>query len=400
MTVFNVAKLPTASWKEVSFFYQDGSIDGGRNTVSHEYPNAKKGQGRFVEDNGSFEKKFTITAWTDDNVSFNQRDALIKVLEVGGAGYLQLPNFPLQNVSLINYTLTNSITELGVSKFTLNFEFTSVNGLKQKDGGKIGLIAQLKSKILGKNEANFDKLVSNVKNAKIKFDSFNQSLVNVGNKINNVSKIVAGSADTFSDFASSVNKIINSSKALVQSPSVLASNLRFSFDNLELAYSSSKDVFTVAKNLFGFDCSDRVSNGNSQLQKDIKNNQKQLNDFVAISALALAYNSAVNIDYKTLDELNSVINDLENGFNLLPLDIDREVYKLILQSRIASNEIFSQLAISLPNINIIDIVNPVSLNNLVFSLYGSLDLKESIRQINNLADTSEISGSIKIFTNV
>jgi hypothetical protein len=58
------------------------------------------------------------------------------------------------------------------------------------------------------------------------------------------------------------------------------------------------------------------------------------------------------------------------------------------------------LSISLPNIIDYEQINPISLNNLVYSFYGSLDLKENIRQLNQFGDTSRIQGNIKLLSNV
>ena len=68
--------------------------------------------------------------------------------------------------------------------------------------------------------------------------------------------------------------------------------------------------------------------------------------------------------------------------------------------RIEANNIFSKLAISLPNIADYEVINPIGINNLVYKLYGSLELKETIRLLNNFKDTSKIQGKIKILTNV
>lgn len=397
MTVFNIARLPTASFRDVEFAYQESSTDGGRKTVSHEYPGRKE---RYVEDLGGIEKKFSITAWTDDNVSFSDRDALIGALEGAGTGTLIHPTLGTHTVVCIGYNLVDNTKELGVSKFTINFEVASLNILPSALKGNKGFLANLKSKILGDSEDAFDAGWKSVTKAKAKFDSAVATTKKAANEINRVSKLVQGSADTFSDFSTSINQIISSTNSLVQSPSILSSKIRTAFDNLSVAYNSSQDVFDVVKNLFGLDSSDRQSTGNSQLQKDIKANQDQINNFVNAAAMALAYNAAANIDYATLDDLNLVNNQLEEGFALLPTTLDRDIYASILNMRVEATNIFSKLAISLPNVADYEVVNPTSLNTLVYSLYGSLDLKETIRTLNNFRDTSRISGTIKILTNV
>jgi len=397
MTIFNTARLPDGQFRDAFFFYQESSGSGGRKTQTHEYPNKTE---RYVEDLGGLEKKFTLNVFTDDNVSYSERDALIKELDKAGVGTLVHPSFGDLEVVVVGYTFAESVKELGITKFTINFEVASQNVLPTKTTATKGRLAQLKSDILGDNEKAFDDGWQSVKNAKAKFDSGVKTLKRTANKINNIAKQIQGAGDSFADAITSLNQIVNSANKLVQAPSVLASNLRTSFDNLGVAFKNSKDLFNTTKKLFGFNESDQAIVGNSQIQKDIKTNQDQLNNFVNVAVLAIAYDASVNIEYNNLQELNQVIADLENGFNQLPDTIDKNLRDALLQMKIEATNIFSELAISLPNVPSYNVINPISLNNLIFKLYGSLELKETIRLLNNFGDTSQIQGNIKILTNV
>lgn len=397
MTIFNTARLPDGQFRKAFFFYQESSGSGGRKTQTHEYPNKTE---RYVEDLGGLEKKFTFNVYTDDNVSYSERDDLIKALDEAGVGTLVHPSFGDLQVVVVGYTFTESVKELGITKFTINFEVASQNVLPTKTTATKGFLAELKSKILGDNEKAFDEKWETVKNKKAKFDSAVKTLKRTANKINNIAKQIQGAGDSFADLTTSLNQIVNSANKLVQAPSVLASNLRTSFDNLGVAFKNSIDLFNTTKKLFGFNESDQAIVGNSQIQKDIKTNQDQLNNFVNVAVLATAYDASVNIEYNNLQELNQVIADLENGFNQLPDTIDKNLRDALLQMKIEATNIFSQLAISLPNVANYNVINPISLNNLIFKLYGSLELKETIRLLNNFGDTSQIQGNIKILTNV
>ena len=397
MTIFNTARLPDGQFRDAFFFYLESSGSGGRKTQTHEYPNKTE---RYVEDLGGLEKKFTLNVYTDDNVSYSERDDLIKELDKAGVGTLVHPSFGDLEVVVVGYTFAESIKELGITKFTINFEVASQNILPTKITATKGFLAQLKSDILGDNEKAFDDGWQSVKNAKAKFDSGVKTLKRTANKINNIAKQIQGAGDSFADAITSLNQIVNSANKLVQAPAVLASNLRTAFDNLGVAFKNSKDLFNTTKKLFGFNESDQAIVGNSQIQKDIKTNQDQLNNFVNVAVLATAYDASVNIEYNNLQELNQVIADLENGFNQLPDTIDKNLRDALLQMKIEATNIFSQLAISLPNVANYNVINPISLNNLIFKLYGSLELKETIRLLNNFGDTSQIQGNIKILTNV
>ena len=58
MTIVNIAKYPLAQFRNIKFNYQDSSVDGGRKTVTHEFPDTNN---RYVEDLGKLEKVFTLT---------------------------------------------------------------------------------------------------------------------------------------------------------------------------------------------------------------------------------------------------------------------------------------------------------------------------------------------------
>ncbi len=395
MTIQNIAKLPIASFKNVEFHYQNSSIDGGRKTVTHEFPDTNT---RHVEDLGKLEKVFFINALIDTNVSFNDRDSLIKVLDEEGVGVLIHPTFGSQNVALKGYNLVDNINELGISRFSLTFEVAEDNKFPTSTKGNKGFLAKLKTSVLGESEEVFNDAWKSVKDNKAKFDSANASLKKTGRGIKRASQLVQGSADTFSDFATSSNELIDSSASLVQSPSVLASKIRTTFDNLEVAYDNSQDVFDTAKALFGFDGADRNVTGTSQVQKDIQTNQDQLTNIVNASALALAYNAAGNVIYKTLNDLNAANSFLEDGFDSLPDSLDRGIRQQIIELRIEINNIFSNLSLSLARV-VESKTKKVPINILVYNLYGSLERKNDIRDLNQFIDTSQIEGDIKILSN-
>lgn len=396
MTIFNTARLPQASWKGVRFFYKESTIAGGRKTVTHEYPDTNV---RYVEDLGQLEKTYNVEAVINTNVSFSQRDKLIKALEEGGIGVLIHPAFGNKKVVLKSYNISDNTASLGICNFSLVFEEASLNRMPETVKGSKGILATLKSAILGGAESKFDAAWQSVKNAKEAFDSGVDTLRNTANEMQRVAQLVQGAADSFSDFTTSINEIVDGARALVQTPSTLSAKIRSSFDNLSVAYSRTQDLFTVLKNFFGYDGADRVVVGNSVAQRQIANNQKQLRNIFQVSAMALAYDTAVNIDYTTQDELGAVISDLENGFALLPADIDRELYKSLLQARIEALNVFNSLSIGLPRVSNFS-TNKTSLNVLVYALYGSLDNKTQIRELNKFKDTSAIEGSIKVLSNV
>lgn len=395
MTIFNTARLPQCTIGGVKVFYKESTVSGGRKTVTHEYPDTNT---RYVEDLGKLEKTYNIEAVVNTNVSFSDRDKLLTVLEKGGLVTIIHPAFNKKQVVLKNYSLVDSTVSLGICSFSLSFEEASLNKLPSTVKGNAGFLDKLKAGVLDGSSNFFGVTWKDVTDAKESFDSAVATLSNTANEMQRTAQLVQGSTDTFSDFTTAINEVIDGARALVQTPAVLASKIKASMNNLSIAYNSAGDLFVVLENFFGFNGADSTVTGSSSLQKQIASNQNAIQNIFQAQSLALAYNAGANIAYKTLDELSAVITSLENGFDLLPSTVDRDTYKLLLQMRIEAMNIFNKLAIGLPKVTDYT-TNKVPLNILVYSLYGSLDNKNTIKELNSFKDTSSISGTIKILSN-
>ena len=391
MTLFNQSRTKTATFRKANFIFVDSSIKGGIKFAEYEYPNNNR---RDLEQLGGMLKKITISGLIDCNVNYKKRDKLQKIFDEPKAGLLSLPFYKKMHGYITEYSFNDSNNAVGQTGFTCEFVEVSKDK-KNKKTGK-GFLANLKSKILGKYEEQFDKAWEAVANVKEKFDSAVETTKNVANKMNQVASSVAGAGDSLGDFSSSINEIINSANKLVNSPKVLFSNLKVAFDNLGVAYNSSKDLFNVCKNLFGIDEKDRVQIGNSIVSQDIRNNQNLINQAVRINALTLAYQTAVDIDYSNTQEINDVIASLENGFSLIDLSIDREIIDLLHSLRYNAINELNQLRLSVPNVVEYEVKNPTPLINIIFNLYGNDDNKDTIIAINNFQDTSSVVGNIKV----
>lgn len=391
MTLFNQSRTKTATFRKANFIFVDSSIKGGIKFAEYEYPNNNR---RDLEQLGGMLKKITISGLIDCNVNYKKRDKLQKIFDEPKAGLLSLPFYKKMHGYITEYSFNDSNNAVGQTGFTCEFVEVSKDK-KNKKTGK-GFLANLKSKILGKYEEQFDKAWEAVANVKEKFDSAVETTKNVANKMNQVASSVAGAGDSLGDASSSINEIINSANKLVNSPKVLFSNLKVAFDNLGVAYNSSKDLFNVCKNLFGIDEKDRVQIGNSIVSQDIRNNQNLINQAVRINALTLAYQTAVDIDYSNTQEINDVIASLENGFSLIDLSIDREIIDLLHNLRYNAINELNQLRLSVPNVVEYEVKNPTPLINIIFNLYGNDDNKDTIIAINNFQDTSSVVGNIKV----
>lgn len=403
MVLLDTSKLPDASFKDFPFLWQSQNIDNaGRKTVSHKYPDSSV---RFVEDLGGSNDDFTIVAEIDYSADFSARNNFIDILKQEGSGLLVLPVGEPKEVTVVGFARNDSRSNLGITIFNITFEESEANRFPLALEGSSGLISNIKDEILTQNTTFLADAWSAVTNNKSKFDAAVSKATNSINDrargIRKFANTIRSSADGFADLASSLNSIIQSVNTLVQAPSDLATAFEAALANFETAYDNAGDTFNAISQLFGFDTGDVevVEIGNIQVEKMI--NQDLINNMISTDALAIGYNQAVNIAFNNTDELNLVSTTLENGFQALDSDnLDNDIYNNILTVRKEANNIFKNLAISLPKVTVITIKNSTPLAPLVYNLYGSLDRIDEIQELNNFPDTSDIEGDIKVLSNV
>ena len=390
---FNISKLPEASYNDVRFLYQSSSIGGGRKTVTHEYPNSDI---RFVEDLGGLRKTYNIEAVVDNNNNNNQRDQLINALDSKNIlGKFVHPEYGAKNVKLINYTINNSKNQLGITTFSITFEEADLP-VKGEVESNTGFLSNLRN-IAGENVSN--KLAKGWKTfttVKEGFDKTNKIIKDTGREIKKVAGLVAGAGDGINDFTTSINEIVNNSQALVNSPSILAQRLTNSFNALEVAFDNAQNVFDSVKNLMQFK-NDTVPTGNSNTRDNILENQRLTNNLITVNSFAIAYNQASQVDYKNQNELSNNIKILKDNFKNIS-GLDRDSLLELQRIRIEFQKVINDLSISLPKVSNFE-TNKIPLNVLIYQLYGSLDKKEDLKELNKFKDTSQIEGTIKILSN-
>lgn len=393
MTLFNQSRIRTASFKNAKFYFNSSDIKGGIKFAEFNYPKTDK---RNIESLGKLLKKISITALIDCNKNYSARDKLQKAFDEPEAGNLSLPFYKKFYGFVTEYSFQDSVTTVGI--VNVNFEFVEVSKDSNIKKADKGFLANLKSKILGDYENDFDKAFASVVNAKEQFDSAVDTLTEISNTVNQFASGVAGIGNSLGDFTTSVNQIVSSANNLVKTPKTLANNVKLAFDNLSIAYNSSKDLFVVCNYIFNINIKDRNQSGNSVNSINIRNNQDLLNDLFKINALTLGYQSSADITYNNTQELNDVINQLESGYNSLDKSriSDSSIINNLQNLRYQAISYLNNLSLGIPNITTYTVVNPTPLINILFNLYGNDNNKDTLINLNNFTDTSNISGEIKV----
>ena len=395
MTIFNIAKYPQAKFRDVEFHYQDSSVQGGRKTVTHEFPDTNT---RYVEDLGKLEKTFNINALIDITSNNKELDSFVNALEKEGVASLTHPVYKKQNVVVKSYNINDSIRELGIVKINILFEKASKNKFPEQQESKTGKLTNLKTSLASSLNEKFGDSFKSVKGNIEKFRNGVKAIKATSREIKRVTSLITGAADEFNDAVTSLNELVNDAGALVQAPSELAAKLGASFNNIGFAFENASDLFNVTKLLTPFFLASEDSPvGSSSTSLDIKSNQALINDYVSSTALSIAYEQSTLINITDLDQLNQIKESLESSFNSLSDTLDRDIYNILLEMRAEANSYLNSLLLSLPRVVEIE-TQETSLSSLVYSIYGDLENKETIKDLNKIRDTSRVSGTIKILS--
>lgn len=399
-TLFNYSQLQEGSFRGVPFFMEnDGTTTGGRKNITHEYPNTDK---RFVEDLGLLRKTFAIVVMVDTTTTFANRDELIEALEKEGAGELIHPFYGSRRVFNKGYSVVN---RYGIAVFNITFETVNNNVLPSPERSNTSLVENQKnstrsivSGVLGDvfdvtvgGFKVFEKGVGKVNSStEVMLDAAN-SVLNTTNELGNFQNLIFDTQD---------NLI-----TLAKTPSLLASRYEILFENFELVPQRGKDLFDMVRNLFDFGDDDTDTKTDTQIQRQIKTNNEVVNNLIKANALAIGYNTAINLNYRNEEELLDVQNILETQYESIIDELDFSTANSIQALRSNALVIFNRLEKSVPKIFTIDVNTYKNIHQIVYNYYGNFANSDEyerrvddIIDLNGITNPSKIRGTIKLLT--
>lgn len=331
-----LSQLHAGSFRGAKFLVTDASTTGGRKQVKHSYPNSSK---QAIEDLGFKPRNFKITAIitgpnTDDPRSYlEKRDALLEALELPGNGTLSHPFFfaSLQVVAK-PYTLNEKTSELERGRIEMEFDISDVLTNPIPDSTSV---AQINEKVgavtdsLGENleEGWGTSSGFNLENAREILGDFSdfaqtttRTIFQVQNQINAFNAQVA-------DFAADINTIASI-------PARVSEAVMGIVQTIGGLYSTQKQAFAVFKRFFEFgDDTPDIPPTTPQRTERQRNNQL-LKHAIQGAFLAMAYQSAAQQDYTTINDIDAVQGDLEAQFKKLSNDgLDTDTMYLLSDLR-------------------------------------------------------------------
>jgi len=402
-----LSQTQAASFKGAPFLMSDDRTEGGRKTVSHEFPNRDT---REVEDLGKMQKKFSITGIIHDGKDggyFARRDALISALESEGPGALVHPFFGTLNVALTNYTLSQGFSDLSRAVFTMGFEVQEeAVGLTVSDtvGSKSAASVASGTRVQ-------DILITNIaNNFNIgRFFALNftdaESIISelLGVYDDNLS-VLNTNPDQLNDFFVTLNDFKDNLRPLINNPSNLASQFDTLFDqNAQLGITPSNQIL-ISEKLFNFQSQFADVPTTTVQRAQRQNNRDIIQTAVKTVSLKDEYIESQNLEYQTdvqVDQRQAALEErfeeLSETYETKPQALPDELFAELQILRNLTREFFDDQR--LQAFRITDFSSPdVPATVLSHRLYGTTENTEALVELNESNNPTFLGGDLKILS--
>lgn len=397
-----------------AIFYFSGSAPttGGRKTITREFPGTDR---RYVEDLGLLNKTFKIEAIVTTE---QEKNKLIAALETPGIGQLSHPTFGLINVTAQPYTVTDNIQNLGYCSFDLTFDVSQENIYPV---AKATNISFLQSKISFLDNSIIANFVS-------KIGISPETLQTAINTADSVLDTFEKATELVDEVRNEVIAVKETVVSLVQAPAAFMGAIKSVVKSVTTFLDDPLDAFDTLKGMFTFkDASKKKSTPVTKKAIEQQRVEETIIQAVNTTVLSTMYDSLTQIDFENNEQLEEIRNQIEelyentidNPTDFL-IEIPEEEYEeeeteeerevteeesdelqstSVLENlqevRQLSVDILSEKENTVARVIEVTVYN-TTLDEFVFSYYGSLDYLDKIESMNDIEDRSNISGTLRV----
>jgi prophage DNA circulation protein len=424
-------KLQSASFKGISFLVESETKTGGKKTVTNEYVNSDK---RFTEELGKLPPKFTINAIIHGDDSIQRRKIFEDKLDESGLGELVHPVYGSVQVKSTSYTVSSNQRSIGEFKFSINFETseatitaTPIIGSEASvtsgaDAARDALDDGLEDRYIAPSlPSTLDAIAAKADEV---YDKTFEALSGVTNTIQ----------DKVSTFTKTVNGIRARIRTIVQQPVLMKAALKDLYATGLAIVDDPADLMDTWKDLtdFGFvkgtvsvSNTDTTTIGtnsanvdtNARIEEDIDRNlideHTRLTDFVNLIEGAAFRNFLTNQQIRGIrttidDNYRRLIENVEFGADgqtltddqlskYNPLANDPTIRNKIQSLRNSVNRVLDQKSQIAFRIDTVDTPR-TSIALTAYQYYGNLDNLDTLRDLNDDLNSSNIIGEMEVLS--
>lgn len=387
-------ELKVASYKNVEFLFKSARTNGGVKRQIFSFPNSNR---QSIEEFGTSQRSYEIIGIIPFDDYENKKASLIRVLESGGTGTLTHPTFgALDNIKAGEWTINETITELGRAEITMRFDVDNAEGTPQKAANSVSQVDQDNDVLLGGLNSNLEEnlTISSANN----YDDVKGAVESVSDSFKAVSQDAGQIADQVDEYRREVDNFTDSINQLIVDPAALASGIGSLFNSLNNLYEAPSDSFNAFKNLFNYGDDDPVINPTTFDLIERKKNRDTLRGLMKAQALGYAYVASADTEYQTVRDVDQANSELEQQYLIsVAEDISNVSVGDLNNIRTQANATLAEIRISSRKIITIT-TKRIPLSVLVFKYYGNTDLVDTIQKLNNFDQISFVEGDVEILT--
>jgi prophage DNA circulation protein len=410
-------RLLIGTYRGITFRFREAGRTGGRKSIFHTYPNSDINLG---EDFGRAPIDLTITIIVEGagDSYYSQKNAVIKALEGEGASILQHPTYGQLKVQLDgNYSINERITNLGYAEITVSFKVVDNKKFLPADKNNNSFIENARNNI---NDALENTFMANLYlKAKEPYETIKQYTDEILDTANEITSSVFSDIESYNEYKAQIASFITYyPDKLVD----LGSNISDIFKTINNTVTNPLDQTLFYADYFEFldDAESFLSTTKALFYT--QNNQDAYKSFVQGSALSFAASSAANITYETDQQQNEIVKIISSQFekvsqlpfiksdqSIVKIDSTRDltsdfeatdpivIYNELQKQKVAFLEVMTDKEIVTPKVATVKVTNE-SLTSLTYRYYGNLDNYNTIKDLNNLSQTSLLNGNYNILT--
>lgn len=421
-------QLRQGSFRGVNFLTSKEIVpQAGQKYAIHDYPNSNK---RFAQPLGELPASFDVEAVVTGDDWLTQAENLEKVLKQAGNGRLVLPHRGALDVTALPYKVDYKHKSIGVIGFTLKFTISNADDVPAQASTSVEDVYQASDEAKLDMQSKFGdhwNVPTDPDGILTAANDYRNSVVNTvevyTSRINNVNdriqKIVR---DVESDLAVLIRDPIGLAEKLIYGNIALADGL---FATMSDLFGLSGSSASSALSLINFG-EDFFNNGTTLSASKIptwdndtgnrvtRNNNRILNiETTRINSLLLGYEAAANFNYRTSEEIDGTIIELEQAYESIMLNNDDDGiftsdsdFKILLDNvRALSFQVLEQKAQQVYSVSELNVQGVRSSMNLTYHLYAEKFINpescqesvEELIELNPSKNPLNVSGDVSIF---
>lgn len=387
----DLSKYERGRFNGVPFFTPSSSITWGQKTIIHTYPKSNRAEVEFL---GLSKRQFSIECVIYGNNYKELRKQFETQLNKQSYGSLIHPIDGQINVAVLQgWTVSQSESDLGIATYSVTFQEISDGNAPDRAETFAGKILEKINQMVKGSEEYFLDLYKTTFPSSL--TSGSSSVESLSKSVRDLSSKLMGEAEDINTLFAFLDEVEADPLAIAKDPDSYVNAISKMLNNMSFLGSAEKS-FNSFKKLF--DEGDDLLQNNilTVVEQEVDQNTKASNNTTQLQALLYAYNTTLDINFLTFDELREKQSLLEAQYQKLLPKLNGELRNDLDLLRSNVNAYYLSL-------NLYDIIEiqalGQSLNVLCYQYYGNLDFKEQIKALNNITNEAFVQGTIRILNN-